>query len=94
MYKSTRLSLDIKWYQKTKELHKLAEEAKFHGKLISEEFKYEDNGLTLFTTSTWSNKEDYSDYVNSTEMLEWRISRSIYNAENNITFELYSKLED
>jgi hypothetical protein len=94
IYKSTRPSLDIKWYQKTKELHKLVEEARFHGKLISEEFKYEDSGLTLYTTSTWSTKDDYSDYVNSPEMLEWRIDRSLYNSKNNITFELYSKLEE
>lgn len=93
VYKSTRLSLSTKWYKRTEAIAKLAESAKKEGKLISEEFKYADKGLTLFTVSTWSNKDDYSDFVNSPEMLEWRIDRSLYNSVNNITFELYSKLE-
>ena len=63
-------------------------------KLISEEFKYGDDGLTLFIIHTWADKLSYSDYVNSPEMLEWRIDRSLYNSNNNITFELYSILED
>ncbi len=94
VYKSTRPSLDTQWYKRTEEIQKLAEDAKNQGKLINEEFKYESGGLTLFITSIWSNKEDYSDYVNSPEMLEWRIDRTLYNSMNDITFALYSKLED
>lgn len=94
IYRSTRPSLDVQWYQRNDEVQKLAEAAKAQGKLIEEEFKYDDGGLTLFITSVWASKEDYSDYVNSPEMLEWRLNRSVYNSSSNITFELYSKLED
>ena len=93
IYRCTRPSLEIQWYQKSAEVKELADHARTQKKLISEEFKYADNGLTLFITHTWADKQSYSDYVNSPEMLEWRLGRSAYNS-NNITFELYSTLED
>lgn len=94
VYRCTRPSLEVKWYQKSAELQELAEQARTGKKLINEEVKFDNNGLTLFVTHTWADKQSYSDYVNSPEMLEWRIGRSIYNSKNNITFELYSTLEE
>lgn len=94
IYRCTRPSLEVKWYQRSVEVQALAEYAKTEKKLIGEEFKFSDNGLTLFITHTWADKKSYSDYVNSTEMLEWRINRSMYNSNHNITFELYSTLEE
>lgn len=94
IYRSTRPFLEVQWYQRSTGVKELADHAKTQKKLISEEFKYGDDGLTLFITHTWADKQSYSDYVNSPEMLEWRIDRSLYNSNNNITFELYSILED
>ena len=94
IYRSTRPFLEVQWYQRSIGVKELADHAKTQKKLISEEFKYGDDGLTLFIIHTWADKLSYSDYVNSPEMLEWRIDRSLYNSNNNITFELYSILED
>jgi quinol monooxygenase YgiN len=94
VYRCTRPSLEIKWYQKSSEVQELAENARKEKRLLNEEFYLDDNGLTLFISHIWADKQSYSDYVNSPEMLEWRLGRSAYNSNNNITFELYSTLED
>lgn len=94
IYRCTRPSLEVPWYQRSAEVNELADQARSQKKLINEECKYADDGLTLFITHTWADKQSYSDYVNSPEMLAWRLGRSMYNSNNNTTFELYSTLEE
>ena len=59
VYRSTRPSLEIQWYHRSTEVQELADHARTQRKLISEEFKYEDDGLTLFITHTWVDKQSY-----------------------------------
>lgn len=94
VYKLTRPSKDVKWFARPLELQQLTEEERKNGRLLHEEFKLDDDGLTLYTSTVWSNLDDYSNYITSPQMLEWRSDRAIYNSKNKITFELFSKIED
>lgn len=94
VYKMTRPDRSVQWFARPDHLTNAVEKEKELGNLVMEDFEVTDQGRTVYATAVWKSRDVYSNYVNSPEMLEWRSDRAIYNSKNNITFELYTKIED
>jgi hypothetical protein len=93
IYRSTRLSTDIPWYQKNQKVEEIVKKFKDEKKLINENFVVTADKLVGYYTCYWIDKESFNDYLNDSIILEWRLGKLMFQSETGSTDDLISAKE-
>jgi hypothetical protein len=90
IYRSTRLSVDIPWYQKNQKVEEILKKFKDEKKLVNENFVATNDSLVGYYTSYWIDRDSFNDYLNDPIILEWRLSKLVFQSETGSTNDLIS----
>jgi uncharacterized coiled-coil DUF342 family protein len=90
IYRSTRLNKEISWFQKDHKVKEIIEKFKQNKKLIYENFVLSEDELTGYYTSIWEDKDSFNEYLNESDVLEWRMTRLMFESETGCTNDLIS----
>ena len=93
IYKSTRLSEELEWFQKNEKVKELTEKFKENKKLLQEKFVMSEDKLIGYYTSIWINKDSFNEYLNDSDVLEWRMTKLMFESETGSTNDLVSAKE-
>lgn len=89
IYRLTRPSIDIPWFQKDTRVEEILKKLRDEKKLTSESFVQGDT-LVGYYTSYWIDNDSFNDYMSDSYILEWRLGKLIFQSETGSTSDIIS----
>jgi len=93
IYKQTRPSPDTPWFEKSKEIENIINDAKQSGSIVYENFVLCEDLVTAYYTVVWLDTDTHNNYINDPAFLVWRTDRIVYNSQTGCTTDLISTTE-